>query len=120
VRAGFGVFKRPLAGLKSTSSREDPDHLPGLWGGDMAAGAPPVTERILYPAARAAASVLETAWRLAGAKSEPPLTRFVLRQLTTAHWFDISAARRDLGYEPAVTIEEGMRRLSDWLRSGGK
>ncbi len=85
-----------------------------------AAGAPPVARSVPYPAARAAASVLETAWRLAGAGSEPPLTRFVLRQLTTAHWFDISAARRDLGYEPAVTIEEGMRRLSDWLRSGGK
>ncbi len=85
-----------------------------------AAGARPVTERIPYPAALAAASVLETAWRLSGAASEPPLTRFVVRQLTTAHWFDISAARRDLGYAPSVTIEEGMNRLSAWLRSAGK
>lgn len=85
-----------------------------------AAGAPPVTRAIPYPAARAAAAVLETAWRLTGAKSEPPLTRFVLQQLTTAHWFDISAARRDLGYAPSVTIEEGMRRLSDWFRTSGK
>ncbi|HBE89370.1 MAG TPA: 3-beta hydroxysteroid dehydrogenase, partial [Elusimicrobia bacterium] len=85
-----------------------------------AAGAPPVKKSIPYPAAIAAAAVLETAWRLAGAKSEPPLTRFVVRQLTTAHWFDISAARRDLGYSPSVTIEEGMRRLADWLRSAGK
>ncbi len=83
-----------------------------------AAGAPPVTTSIPYPAARAAAAILETAWRLSGAKSEPPLTRFVLSQLTTAHWFDISAARRDLAYSPSVTIEEGMRRLAAWLRPG--
>lgn len=80
-----------------------------------AAGLPPVIRSVPYPAARAAAAVLETAWRLAGAESEPPLTRFVLQQLTTAHWFDISAARRDLGYAPSVNIEEGMRRLGAWL-----
>ncbi len=85
-----------------------------------AAGAPPVTKSLPYPAARSAAAVLETAWRVSGARSEPPLTRFVLDQLTTAHWFDISAARRDLGYAPSVAIEEGMRRLADWLRSAGK
>lgn len=85
-----------------------------------AAGAPPVTKSVPYTAARAAAAVLETAWRLAGLRSEPPLTRFVVDQLSTAHWFDISAARRDLGYAPSVTIEEGMARLAAWLRSGGK
>ena len=45
-------------------------------------------------------------------RSEPPLTRFVARQLSTSHWFDISAARRDLGYEPRVSIEEGLSRLA--------
>ncbi len=43
---------------------------------------------------------------------EPPITRFVARQLTTAHWFDITAARRDLGYVPRVSFAEGLRRLS--------
>ena len=32
--------------------------------------------------------------------SEPPMTRFVAEQLATAHWFDIGAAKRDLGYVP--------------------
>ena len=40
------------------------------------------------------------------------MTRFVARELTTAHWFDIAAARRDLGYEPKVSIEEGLKRLA--------
>ena len=39
------------------------------------------------------------------------MTRFLARELTTAHWFSINAARRDLGYEPRVTIAEGLRRL---------
>lgn len=85
-----------------------------------AAGVPLVTSRVPYAAARAAAAVLEAVWRLGRIGSEPPLTLFVLQQLTTAHWFNISAARRDLGYSPAVTIERGMELLKDWFRSGGR
>ena len=44
------------------------------------------------------------------------MTRFVARELATAHWFDISAAKRDLGYQPSVSIDEGMRRLEQWLK----
>ena len=43
------------------------------------------------------------------------MTRFVARELATAHWFDISAAKRDLGYTADVSIDEGMRRLKAWL-----
>ncbi|PIU19309.1 MAG: 3-beta hydroxysteroid dehydrogenase [Elusimicrobia bacterium CG08_land_8_20_14_0_20_59_10] len=82
-----------------------------------AAGAAPVTKKVPYCAAYAAAAALESVWRLAGAESEPPLTRFVLQQLTTAHWFDISAARRDLGYSPQISIADGMKRLSAWFKS---
>jgi hypothetical protein len=35
------------------------------------------------------------------------MTRFVARELATAHWFDISAARRDLGYVPACFHRRG-------------
>jgi nucleoside-diphosphate-sugar epimerase len=45
------------------------------------------------------------------------LTRFVVRELTTAHWFDISAARRDLGYDPRVSIDEGLGILAAWLKA---
>ena len=81
-----------------------------------AAGTGPVTKNIPYAAAYAAAAALETAWRLARITNEPPLTLFVLKQLTTAHWFNISAARRDLGYSPAVTIERGMKNLGLWFK----
>lgn len=61
-------------------------------------------------AARPLAAALEYGAR-ALRTGEPPLTRFLANQLTTAHWFDITAARRDLGYEPRVTTDEGLRRL---------
>ena len=81
-----------------------------------AAGTAPVTKTIPYGLAYTAAAAMETAWRLARIKNEPPLTGFVLRQLTTAHWFNISAARRDLGYLPGVTIGQGMKRLEEWFQ----
>jgi len=83
-----------------------------------AAGTGPVTRTVPYGLAYAAAAAMETAWKLAKAEKEPPLTLFVLQQLTRAHWFDISAARRDLGYAPGITIEEGMKRLQEWLKAG--
>lgn len=85
-----------------------------------AAGTGPVTKKIPYHLARASAAVMETAWKLARRKTEPPLTSFVLQQLTSAHWFDISAARRDLGYKPEVTIEQGIQKLREWFKAENK
>lgn len=80
-----------------------------------AADLPPVERRLPRAVASVMVTLLETAHRVLGLRDEPVLTRFVLDQLTTAHWFDISAARRDLGYQPKVSMEEGLRRLRAWL-----
>jgi 2-alkyl-3-oxoalkanoate reductase len=61
-------------------------------------------------------AVLENLHRVLRLSGEPLMTRFVARELATAHWFDISAARKDLGYEPAISIEEGMNRLGRFLQ----
>lgn len=81
---------------------------------------PPVTRRISARAAYVAGSILETVYKWTQRKDEPPMTRFVARQLATAHWFDITAARRDLGYVPRVTVDEGLKRLAQWLRQTGQ
>ncbi len=81
-----------------------------------AAGLPPVTRSIPAPLARFAAALAETVWTTFKLQSEPPVTRFLVSQLSTAHWYDISAARRDLGYDPAVSYAEGMVRLERWAR----
>ncbi len=76
-----------------------------------AAGVPPVTRSIPVPLAVMAGWMMETVYRVLSITEEPPMTRFVAHQLATSHWFDISAARRDLGYAPSVTIDEGLERL---------
>jgi 2-alkyl-3-oxoalkanoate reductase len=58
----------------------------------------------------------EAAYRLARVRSEPPMTRFLAAQLSTSHYFDISAARRDLGYEPLVSTAAGMFQWAGELR----
>lgn len=76
-----------------------------------AAGVPPVTKHIAPGVAYAAGVVLEGLYTLLRKHDEPPMTRFVARQLSTAHWYDISAAQRDLGYAPIVSMQDGLERL---------
>lgn len=82
----------------------------------LAAGAPPVTRTVPVWLALALAGVFETVHRVTRDSREPRLTRFVVRELSTAHWFDITAARRDLGYSPAVSIAEGLEQLRNSAR----
>jgi 2-alkyl-3-oxoalkanoate reductase len=76
-----------------------------------ALGEPRVTRRISLRAASAVGAVCETLWRLLPVQTEPPMTRFVAAELAKDHWFDISAARRDLGYVPRVSMTAGMVEL---------
>ncbi|MDH4020866.1 MAG: NAD-dependent epimerase/dehydratase family protein [Xanthomonadales bacterium] len=66
--------------------------------------------------AKAAGTVLETGWKLFGLKSEPPLTRWSAEHLSTAHWYDISAAKRDLAYTAEISIAEGLEILAEEFR----
>ena len=60
----------------------------------------------------AAGTVLENVWKLFRLKSEPPVTRWSAEHLSTAHWFDISAAKRDLDYTAEISIAEGLNILA--------
>jgi nucleoside-diphosphate-sugar epimerase len=83
-----------------------------------AGGVPPVTRSVPTWAAYAAGWILEVIYGLLRRREEPPMTRFLARELATAHWFDLTAARRDLGYDPPVSTEEGLRRLQRALQAG--
>lgn len=74
-------------------------------------GVDPPRKRIPYSAAYAIGGTLETVYRATGRKSEPPMTRFVAAQLARDHYFDITAAKRLLGYRARITIQEGLDRL---------
>jgi nucleoside-diphosphate-sugar epimerase len=75
----------------------------------------PVKKSVSTKAAYAIGTVMELAYGLFGVSKEPAMTRFTALQLATDHWFDISKAQRDLGWESRVTIDEGIERLN---RSG--
>ena len=64
-----------------------------------------------------AGTVIEAGWKLFGLKSDPPLTRWSAEHLSTAHWYDISAAKRDLGYRAEVSIAEGLKRLASTFQT---
>ncbi len=80
---------------------------------------PPVTRTISPALASGIGAVCEVVWNLFGVAGEPPMTRFVAHELSTAHWFDISAARSDFHYHPEISIEEGLLRLRQWVQSAG-
>jgi nucleoside-diphosphate-sugar epimerase len=52
-------------------------------------------------------------------QSRPLLTRMAAELFSTDQGFSIERARRELGYEPRVDFDEGMRRVEAWLRETG-
>lgn len=78
---------------------------------------PPVTRRVSVESAYAVGALAEFAWKIFGRSGEPPMTRFVAVELAKDHWFDISAAKRDLGYAAVVDSEKALAELAAWLKT---
>lgn len=78
----------------------------------VALGQPKTKGRVPYAVAYAAAAVVEGARALRGGAGGPEdgMTRFAVRYMCTHHWFSIERARRELGYTPGVSTDEGLRR----------
>ena len=62
--------------------------------------------------ATTAGSVAERVWAATNRDDDPPMTRFLAEQLSTAHWFDQREARNSLGWAPRITLAEGFDRLA--------
>lgn len=80
-------------------------------------GRPAVNKTISPQMALFIGWLLQHTFRLFNVQSEPPLTLFVAKHLASSHWYDISAAKRDFGYVPSVSIEEGLKRLKAWVEA---
>ena len=64
--------------------------------------------------------LLELAYWLLRRQSEPAMTRFLAAQLATSHYFDMSQAREDLGYQASISTSQGMKRLERFLTAEGR
>jgi 2-alkyl-3-oxoalkanoate reductase len=90
-----------------------------------AAGVPEPSWRVPVGLARAGGTVVESLWTLTQGlrrgrtDDDPPLTRFLVEQLSTAHWFDQRLARQVLQWQPRVSLDEGFAELQRWYTHGG-
>ncbi len=82
-----------------------------------AAGLPPVKGSISAKTAEGVGVVIEKIFNLLKIEKEPPMTKFMAKELATSHWFDISRAKKELGYHPIVSTKEGLIMLKKWLLS---
>lgn len=107
----------PAAGRAYFVTNDEPVLL-WNWINDLlhALGETPVTKHISLAAASALGALCETVWRILPVDSEPPMTRFIAAELAKDHWFDISAARRDLGYTPRISMAAGTAELVAWYQ----
>ena len=102
-----------IAGKAYFITQGEPASIEGFVNGLLrAAGYPAETRRLSAPVARVLASTAPLR-RAVGA--DPLVTGDLLALFGQATWFNIAAARRDLGYQPRVGMAEGFARVSSYL-----
>jgi nucleoside-diphosphate-sugar epimerase len=69
------------------------------------------------PVARLAAGAVEGVFRALNAKRPPPLTRFAIAMMSNQVTVSDARFRRELGWKPRFSVEEGMQRLAAEVRS---
>jgi len=77
-----------------------------------ATGAPPPRLRVPVAVALAGGTAVERVWSALGRDGDPPMTRFLAEQLSTAHWFDQRRTRTALRWSPRIGLDEGFARLA--------
>lgn len=78
---------------------------------------PPIRRRIPLPVARSAGRVMAAAHRLLPLRGEPRLTPFLASELAESHYYDISRAKRELGYAPRYSMAEAKAKTVAWFRT---
>jgi nucleoside-diphosphate-sugar epimerase len=89
--------------------------LAGLVAGEM--GVPTPRRHLPVGPFQALGSAVETVCRPLGIK--PPIYRRRVDFFVKSRAFDISKARRELGYTPQVGLKDGLRRTAEWYREAG-
>ena len=104
------------AGKAYFLSNDDPITMADMLNKILACkGIQPIRKRVPAKVAYTVGTILEWIYLALRKEDEPIMTRFVAKQLSTSHYFDISAAKEDLGYQPLISIKQGMATLQDSL-----
>ena len=74
------------------------------------------SQQVSFRVAFALAGLAEAAHTLLRLQGEPRLTRYAVSLLAKSMTLDISAARHDLGYQPRVSVDEGLDHFIDWWK----
>ncbi len=82
-----------------------------------AAGVTTPMRHVPAPIARGVGRAVEVVWDRSQRTDDPPMTRFLAEQLSTAHWFDQRETRAVLGWAPRVGLDEGFDRLAHWFET---
>jgi len=75
-----------------------------------------ITKKVPVSFAYKLSQVFELFYKCLAIKKDPPLTRFVVRQLSTHHTYDISKAKSDLNYKIRTSMAEGLEKLVAHLK----
>ena len=110
------LSKPEISGKVYFISNGEPMPIRDLLNGILAAGGqPPVKRQVPVSLAYLLGAGMEILGKISGRRDEPLMTRFVARQLSTEHWYDLTRARDDLGYKPLVSVAEGLESLRAFL-----
>lgn len=90
---GVRTMKEMISGIAASRGMTLPDKSVPSWLADTLAG------------------LAESAWRSFSLKGEPPLTRFGAMIMSRDSVLIDAKARRDMGYAPVISVEDGLRQL---------
>jgi nucleoside-diphosphate-sugar epimerase len=115
--AADALRKHPsIAGGVYFVSQDDPVNV-WSWLNDLfeRLGLPRTRHKLPLWAVRAAGGALELAYRALPLRGEPFITRFTASETAMSHYYDISRAKRDLGYRPQFSMGEALERTIPYL-----
>ncbi len=65
------------------------------------------------------ATLWEAYYHALGRTQRPPMTRMFVEYMGTNQQFPIAKAQRELGYQPRIPFDEGLRQIGRWLQRAG-
>jgi len=81
----------------------------------VSAGLPPEIKHVPATVAIGAGTLAEIIWERTDRSDDPPMTRFLAEQLSTAHWFDQRKTQELLQWSPTTSLDEGFVALAGHL-----